>query len=503
MAKSSKPVRSAGSALDMLVRQFAQPLACLRELVQNSIDAGSNQIEVTVNRDPDEPMFVIRVSDTGEGMTEEIIQTQLTRLFSSAKEGDLTKVGKFGIGFVSVFALNPTCVVVETGRQGQNWRILFKQDRTFELLRLSETVEGTCVTLYIPSNRRKLESFVQEVRDTLSFWCRHCRQQIQVNGQSIGQSFSLGSPFELAHEQPGTRLVLSASPEKEASFGYYNQGLTLLEGKGGPVPHLTFKMDSRYFEHTLTRDNVIQDADFEKAILVLKEQALRIFPARLMERLAQSDRPGEWELLDHLEPMGVESHFWERAPLFADHGGQRYSLEGLRGTEVYYQQEGDTLQEAVHQPQEGRVVLKLPQDHPGCAWLKRQKVKLSPLSKEWGLCAAEDQAEFRELSKVWSNIGPAVQVDGLLAVRWVGSPSPPFLFQARQAGAIRWSRSPEPKDLVLIWRDHPNCQQVLEIARWSPPLACQLLLQHLLLLRPELERADLAQRLTAAVLERI
>ena len=39
------------------------------------------------------------LSAGGEGMNEEIIDHQLTRLFASGKAGDLTKIGKFGIGF--------------------------------------------------------------------------------------------------------------------------------------------------------------------------------------------------------------------------------------------------------------------------------------------------------------------------------------------------------------------------------------------------------------------
>jgi hypothetical protein len=58
-------------------------------------------------------------------MNREIIEKQLTRLFSSAKDGDRTKIGKFGIGFVSVFAIDPHIVCVDTSRDGEHWRVLF------------------------------------------------------------------------------------------------------------------------------------------------------------------------------------------------------------------------------------------------------------------------------------------------------------------------------------------------------------------------------------------
>ena len=48
----------------------------------------------------------------------EIIETKLTRLFSSQKDGDRTKIGKFGIGFVSVFAIGPDVVAARLVAEG-------------------------------------------------------------------------------------------------------------------------------------------------------------------------------------------------------------------------------------------------------------------------------------------------------------------------------------------------------------------------------------------------
>ena len=35
-----------GEILDELVHQFADPVSCFRELIQNSIDAGTSEIEI-------------------------------------------------------------------------------------------------------------------------------------------------------------------------------------------------------------------------------------------------------------------------------------------------------------------------------------------------------------------------------------------------------------------------------------------------------------------------
>ena len=147
-----------GDALDALVDQFADPWSFLRELIQNAIDAGSLEIDVLLDHDPDQGMMTIEVVDNGEGMDREIIDARLTRLFSSAKDGDYTKIGRFGIGFVSVFAIEPELVCVDTARAGEHWRVLFKKDRSFErILDAVDEARGETV-----GTSRKLIRFVTD-----------------------------------------------------------------------------------------------------------------------------------------------------------------------------------------------------------------------------------------------------------------------------------------------------------------------------------------------------
>ena len=154
------PADLVDSALANLVRQFARPLDCLRELVQNSIDAGSPRVEVELAysaRDEQVGTLAIAVRDFGEGMDEHVIDHELTRMFASSKVGDLTKIGRFGIGFTSVFAIAPDAVHVCTGRHGHGWELVFHPDRSFDKIRLDTPAHGTCVTLYkrIPAVQRE------------------------------------------------------------------------------------------------------------------------------------------------------------------------------------------------------------------------------------------------------------------------------------------------------------------------------------------------------------
>src|SRR5688500_16927376 len=103
-----------------MVDQFADKHAFWRELVQNSIDAGATRIDASLIWEPPEgpplplPQGTLRaqVADDGCGMSREVIERALLVLFRSTKEGDPTKIGKFGVGFFSVFAVHPEAVIV-------------------------------------------------------------------------------------------------------------------------------------------------------------------------------------------------------------------------------------------------------------------------------------------------------------------------------------------------------------------------------------------------------
>lgn len=470
----------------MLVRQFAQPLACLRELVQNAIDAGSNQVDITLTKEREG--IRLSVSDTGEGMTEHIIETQLTRLFASSKEGDLTKVGKFGIGFVSVFALEPLAVVVDTGRQGESWRVLFKPDRSFELLKLPHSVEGTTVHLYLDAERFEVPTLRNKVRETLSFWCRHCRTEIYVDGAPIRSPFQLKEPVQASHEETGTRLVVALSRQAECFYGYYNQGLTLLEGMQSPIPHLTFKIDSRYFEHTLTRDNVIQNEDFAKGMGLLERVLREKYPAQLYGHLRQGGE--DWELLKVLAGLGISS---DQEPLFPDLEGRLYSLAELRKAALCHQEKADELSRAVHDPAQSRLVLGLSQG--AATWLRECGLRLETTVQRWRY--SEPDLTLDPLLTLCGELGKALGVRRLKAVRWI-SPAPgPLLFAAPRVGLIS---TRESGDLLLLDVQHAGCAELLRLQQWNAPLAAQVLLQHLILRLPENEREQRAQSLAGAML---
>ena len=266
-------------ALDTLVHQFSDKLSFFRELIQNAIDAGTSEIEINFEFEPEGPeggLATIYIDDWGEGMDRAIIDTRLTRLFSSTKDDDLTKIGRFGIGFVSVFAIEPDAVCVDTAKGGETWRVLFNKDRSFRRIQLDEPVEGTKVRILKQMPEDEYLELVANARSTIHYWCKHVGIDLRVDGELISGPVDLSEARVARFEEPGTTIVVAYG---RPFFGFYNRGLTLMEGRGDTYyPHVAFKVSSRYLEHTLTRDNVIRDTHYDKAM-------------KLVDRVIRQDLP--------------------------------------------------------------------------------------------------------------------------------------------------------------------------------------------------------------------
>jgi hypothetical protein len=358
----------ASQAVENLVTQFSSSYDFYRELVQNSIDAGSAAIDIWLDFIPDEEggasgVIEVHVDDSGEGMTEEIIDDQLTTLFSSSKENDLTKIGKFGIGFVSVFAPNPKGVLVQTGRDGQYWEVFFDHDRSFMKSPLATPVEGTQITLFIEGDRARYTEFVMRSVETIDHWCRHSESEITFEDRASqdGESIRINKPFSVEgecmtqFEREGTEIVLAYS--RTPVWGFYNKGLALavVRGENDLVPaalrHVTFRIKSRYLEHTLSRETVMRDENYDKAMALVGEAVRGTLRRNLVREIAAlvksvardtpsaggtrqrwtaRERGRYFELMDYLACEGAEALAdCSQEPLLLGLDGRAYTLDRM------------------------------------------------------------------------------------------------------------------------------------------------------------------------------
>jgi hypothetical protein len=361
----------ADEALANLVDQFARPLDFLRELVQNALDAGTPRVEVTAAWEeaaPGHGLLALAVRDFGAGMDARTVDEQLTRLFASDKEGDLTKIGKFGIGFASVFALRPEVVRVRTGRLGEAWEVLFHADRTWARAPLGHAFAGTEVAVITRIAAAERARRVREARWVLGYWCEHTDRPVTFTDhteaaapaaasedpfaafaaprtapQTVSRPFELEAELVAAAERDGisARVGIAAAPR----YGFYHSGLTLLStqdpgclGRHAPaLAHLALKVRSSRLEHTLTRDNVLQDEAWERAMAVALDARDRLREA-LWDRIEAAVRDGEalgrWHeaLAAEVAVAGRDALPADR-PLFRDHLGGARTLAQIEAQE--------------------------------------------------------------------------------------------------------------------------------------------------------------------------
>lgn len=295
--KARAPVAEApteGVVADM-VKQFADSYAFLRELCQNSIDAGTPTIEVSISRGSASEVTT-SVSDTGSGMTLEILENALLTLFSSSKEGDESKIGKYGVGFISVLAIEPLYVSVETWRDGRTLRVRIARDHRYviEELRALEG-HGTRVTLEHEMSSEAFREHATRAETALIRWCRHARVPIHVavtdysspaesRRVRIDRPLTVFAVTSVREESDDYEIVVGPAlgssqlprpadlPDTEAVerfAGFYNRGLTLYESMHEVFEGLDgarFKISSSKLKHTLSRDDVRRDRGMEKLV---------------------------------------------------------------------------------------------------------------------------------------------------------------------------------------------------------------------------------------------
>lgn len=296
----STPARE---ALDALIEQFSERSAAIRELVQNSLDAGAGSVELRIEQQGRK--LRIHLVDDGHGMDRACIQDNLLTLFRSNKEDDQTKIGRFGVGFVSIFALEPELVVVDTGRDGLHHRVVFDAKQRFTLAQVDEPFEGTAVTLTLRSWGKPAGELAQELRAALHYWCRYARAEIWCEAQGEGWEgwpeervqapWEVDSPLRVQVEEDGLRASLGYHPHRLAPVGYYNRGLTLLEADEDTLPGVSFRVEAGALEHTITRDNVLRDGHWELVIQRLRRAEQEQLRPALLEALRAAIQAQDWE----------------------------------------------------------------------------------------------------------------------------------------------------------------------------------------------------------------
>jgi len=149
----------------------------VRELLQNSRDAGASRVDITVERRDGIDRIVCR--DDGCGMSFEHAQKYLFTLYASSKRNQNDAAGRFGIGFWAVLRFEPHEVFVRSSPSGESgWELRLSGDlETVERSKTSLAV-GTEIELVRPACG---VDPVRAVWDAIQRDARHLRRRDSGN----------------------------------------------------------------------------------------------------------------------------------------------------------------------------------------------------------------------------------------------------------------------------------------------------------------------------------
>jgi hypothetical protein len=218
--------------------------------------------------------------------------------------------------------------------------------------RLDTPVEGTQITMFIEGGRGRYRELVRGTRKTLQKWCGHSDTDITFEDRSAPESDARGvepvnAPFEVEAdvrvrvEHPGSEISVGFS--HAPVYGFYNKGLALavtragheiLEARAERFGHIAFKIKSRYLEHTLSRETVMRDANFDKAMALLDSAIAGPLRVALLDELCALCARPNWTMADRSRYQTVFGYLASEP---------RETLDGLDAYAALRTVEGDVL----------------------------------------------------------------------------------------------------------------------------------------------------------------
>ncbi len=212
------------------------PWLFLRELAQNSRDAGARRIEIRAYRN-DSDREVIEFIDDGSGMSRQTARDYLFRFYASSKEKAPGASGRFGIGFWSVYRFKPERLRIFSRYGTDYWGTeIDAAFRVRELPPAEEMARGTWIVLQRPAAFANEDLFVDALTRAASAYCRHLMQRnparkslpVSVNGNRISRP--LTPPGHFGHTFRGRGIIGGVALGENPEVRVFSGGLPVWRG---------------------------------------------------------------------------------------------------------------------------------------------------------------------------------------------------------------------------------------------------------------------------------
>jgi hypothetical protein len=210
------------------------PWFFLRELAQNSRDAGARNIWVTAETPPGRETLTF--ADDGCGMTLAHARRFLFRLYASDKAGDPAAAGRYGIGFWTILRFQPSEILLESRRGASSWAVGLDSDFAIRSLPCRPGRPGTTVSLTRPASPAPAAPFAAQVASGLRAYCRYLRRNdrrgsplpLWYGGKNLTEPMTLPGPLSLSFRSGPVEGAVGLAERPSVSL--YARGLPVWQG---------------------------------------------------------------------------------------------------------------------------------------------------------------------------------------------------------------------------------------------------------------------------------
>ncbi|MBN2399496.1 MAG: ATP-binding protein [Candidatus Aminicenantes bacterium] len=287
------------------------PWFFLRELAQNSRDAGATRITVGTKTTPS-GLELLTFADDGRGMSPLYARRFLFRLYASDKISDKMSAGKYGIGFWTILAYQPSRIHLQSRHRKDSWAVYLDADLEARSAPCSLGRPGTIISLTRPAVFKSAAEFRQKVEQELRAYCQYLRCNdrrgtmlpVFFHGQNITVPITLPGPFSYSFhhgavegavglgEKPLVRLYARGLPVWQGALldqMSHLQTRPTVQSEIGRGLYPVFLLNGNQLDVTFSRNLVLENMAMEK-VRKTAEKALR----RLMAQALENAFPRKW-----------------------------------------------------------------------------------------------------------------------------------------------------------------------------------------------------------------
>lgn len=211
------------------------PWFFIRELAQNSRDAGATTIRVQAGRTTQDNEILV-FEDDGCGMSYDHAGRYLFRLYASSKDNQKNAAGMFGIGFWTVLKFDPERLIIESAAGDDRWAVQVDKDLNTTPIACQLDGRGTRITLIRPPKEKTAADFTHKIEEALNHYCSYLRRNtpdapplpVLISGKDITQPMGLPGPVSLTFRKGPVEGVVGLAALPEVRL--YARGLPVWDG---------------------------------------------------------------------------------------------------------------------------------------------------------------------------------------------------------------------------------------------------------------------------------